>query len=107
VIGHGLIAAGVVVAILTLGLALATAVGMALPEFGRRARSVGDWLAVLFLVPIVVLLALGPVLVSLMFLGIGIALIVTGANTADGGHVAWGIILAALGVIFAWTAIRD
>ena len=119
-----LIAVGVVVGILIGAFILVTVLSLAfialakLPGAARLGRAAGKWLEALVLfaaVGLVLLLALGPLLVGLMFVGVGIFLIVAGSGIADSGQVMsgailGGVIVCLLGLFFcrwayiAWTS---
>jgi len=106
-----LIAVGVVVGILIGAFILVTVLSLAfmalakLPGVARLGRAAGEWLEALVLfaaVGLVLLIALGPLLVGLMFVGVGIFLIVAGSGIGDSGQVLWGAILCLLGLVFCW-----
>jgi len=113
-----LIAVGVVVGILIGAFILVTVLSLAfialakLPGVARLGRAAGKWLEALVLfaaVGLVLLLALGPLLVGLMFVGVGIFLIVAGSGIGDSGQVLWGavlggVIVGLLGLFFCWAS---
>ena len=114
-----LIAVGVVVGILIGAFILVTVLSLAfmplakLPGVARLGRAAGEWLEALVLfaaVGLVLLIALGPLLVGLMFVGVGIFLIVAGSGIGDSGQVLWGavlggVIVGLLGLFFCWASV--
>ena len=119
-----LIAVGVVVGILAGALILVTVLSLAVmalakipgvARLGRLARDCLEALVLFAIVGLALLVGLVPLLVSLMFVGVGIFLIVAGSGIADSGQVMSGAILGGvlvclLGLFFcrwayiAWTS---
>ena len=119
-----LIAVGVVVGILAGALILVTVLSLAVmalakipgvARLGRLARDCLEALVLFAIVGLALLVGLVPLLVSLMFVGVGIFLIVAGSGIADSGQVMsgailGGVIVCLLGLFFcrwayiAWTS---
>jgi hypothetical protein len=122
-----LIAVGVVVGILAGALILVTVLSLAVmalakipgvARLGRLARDCLEALVLFAIVGLALLVGLVPLLVSLMFVGVGIFLIVAGSGIGGitgSGQVQWGTILGGvivclLGLFFcrwayiAWTS---
>ena len=111
-----LIAVGVVVGILAGALILVTVLSLAVmalakipgvARLGRLARDCLEALVLFAIVGLALLVGLVPLLVSLMFVGVGIFLIVAGSGIADGGQVMsgailGGVIVCLLGLLFCW-----
>ena len=111
-----LIAVGVVVGILAGALILVTVLSLAVmalakipgvARLGRLARDCLEALVLFAIVGLALLVGLVPLLVSLMFVGVGIFLIVAGSGIADSGQVMsgailGGVIVCLLGLLFCW-----